>query len=260
MKRIVVVALLAFLGFYAAWPAWSGYRIRTAIETENVSLLEAKIEFPAVRTALKPLIAAELERTIAQALRDAGPLGGLIGGQLKGEVVGRMIDSAMNSLVTPANVIKIAHDGKNLREAVERVVKEQLGGLGGGLGGILGGRRSGGGNSEAQKDGQKPAGGLGGVLEKLGQRRPSGVDEPGRTPEAQAKPAPSAGPSGTEPGKRRFSLSNIKRFTINSPLSFSVGIARRPEATEPDVTAEMRFTGFDWKVVSLIPRLDVVTQ
>ncbi len=256
MKRIAVVVLLALIGFYAAWPAWSGYRIKTAIETENEPLLESKIEFPAVRGALKPLVTAELERTIAQALKDAGPLGGLIGGQLKGDMVGRMVDSVMNSIVTPANVIKIAHDGKNLKESVEKVVKEQLGGLGGGLGGVLGGGRSGG------SEGQKPAGGLGGlggVLEKFG-KRPTGGGEPGKAPEAETKPAPSSGQAGATPAKRSFGLSNIKRVSINSPVSFSVGVARKPEATEPDVTAEMRFTGFDWKVVSLIPRLEAATQ
>ena len=249
MKRIAVVVLLAIAGFYGAWPAWSGYRIKTAIETGNEAVLEAKIEFPAVRTALKPIITAELERTVAVALKDAGPLGGLISGQLKGERVGRLVDSAMNSLITPANVVKIAHDSKTLRESVERVVKEQLGGLGG-LGGILGGSRSGGSGpgptpNDASKDaGSKPA--------------PTGGQASGQLPGQPS--GQTSGQPGAEPGRRHFGLSNLKRISINGPLSFSVGIARKPEATEPDVTAEMRFTGYDWKVVSLTPRLDAATQ
>ena len=253
MKRIALVVLLALIGFYGLWPAWSGYRIRQAIENEDAATLEGKIEFPAVRAALKPTVTAEVERTIERALKDAGPLGGLISGQIKGDIVGRIIESSINSIVTPENVIKIAHDGKNLRESIERVMKEQVG-LGGVLGGGTGadGKPSGGG-----------LGGLGGILEKLGQRRkpadPAG-SEP-KAPEAAGNTGTGAGQaqSGT-PGKRRFGLANIKSFRLAGPLGFAVGVARNPAAAVPDVIAELRFTGFDWKVVSLIPRLEPVPQ
>ena len=247
MKRIALGILLALIGFYGVWPAWSGYRIRQAIENEDPALLAAKIEFPAVRAALKPVVAAEVERTIERALKDAGPLGGLISGQIKGDIAGRIIDSSINTIVTPENVIKIAHDGKSLREAIERVMKEQVG-----LGGILGGG-----------DG-KPGGGfggLGGILEKLGQRRqpaPAG-SEPQTAPDAGAKET-SPAQTGARPGKRRFTLANIKSFRPIGLLGFAIGVARNAAAAEPDITAELRFTGLDWKVVSLIPRLEPVSQ
>ena len=232
MKRsillISVVVLLAIAGFYGAWPAWSGYRIRAAIENQDVALLESKIEFPAVRAALKPTVTAEVNRQVELRLKDAGPLGALIGSQLKGESVGRLVDRAIESAVTPESVIRIAHEGKSMRDAIEGVLAGQMGGA------------------------------LGGVLGKLGQRRQQGGAQ---QPQSQEAPQPDAGGSAkSEDGKpkRRFGIANIKRFSINGPLSFSVGVARKADATEPDVTAEMRFTGFDWKVVSLIPRLEAV--
>ena len=249
MKRVAGLVVLALLAFYGAWPAWNGYRIRAAIENQDAALLESKIAFDEVRASLKPVVKAEVDRNVERALKDAGPLGGLIGNQLKGDLANRMVESAINSIVTPVNVIKIAHDGKNLREAIERVLAEQMGGI------------FGGGKTAGTGEG-KPAGGsggLGGILEKLGQRRPqaSSTDpQPSTNPSSktETRTDPADGPA--LPAKRRYGLANIKRVKINGPLSFSVGVARQADETEPDVTAEMRFTGFDWKVVSLIPRLD----
>ena len=158
MKRVAGLVVLALLAFYGAWPAWNGYRIRAAIENQDAALLESKIAFDEVRASLKPVVKAEVDRNVERALKDAGPLGGLIGNQLKGDLANRMVESAINSIVTPVNVIKIAHDGKNLREAIERVLAEQMGGI------------FGGGKTAGTGEG-KPAGGsggLGGILEKLG--------------------------------------------------------------------------------------------
>lgn len=227
MKRPILLislfALLAFAGFYGAWPAWSGYRIRAAIENQDVALLESKIEFPSVRAALKPTVTAEVNRQVELRLKDAGPLGALIGSQLKGETAGRLVDRAIESAVTAESVIRIAHEGKSMREAIENVLASQMGGA------------------------------LGGVLGKMTQRRQGSGNEPKESPQPDA-----SGNAKGEPGqaKRRFGLANVKRVSINGPLSFSVGVARKADAAEPDVTAEMRFTGFDWKVVSLIPRLE----
>ena len=257
MKRIVFVVALALVGFYGAWPAWTGLRIRSAIENQNAALLESKIDFPSVRTALKPAVTAEVERTIDRALKDAGPLGGLISGQIKGDIAGRIIESSINTIVTPENVIKIANDGRNLREAIERVMKEQVG-----LGGILGG---------GDGKGSGGFGGLGGILEKFGGRRPGGNpggnqagnpagNEAQKAPADESKSTPAQTPAASPPAKRRFGIANLKSIRPTSLLSFAVGVARDPAASEPDVISEMRFTGFDWRVVAITPRLDPATQ
>ena len=251
MKRIALVVLLAWLGFFVGWPAWSGYRIKTAIENEDAALLDSKIDFPAVRASLKPVVTAEVERTIARALKDAGALGGLISNKVRSDLAGRMVDNAIDSVVTPANIIQISHDRKSIREAIERVTAQHVSG---GIGGVLGR----GGSGEPAKPGGG-IGGLGGILEKFGKARHEG-DQP-KPAEAETKPAatPPKGQAGA-PGKRRFGITNLKRISITGPLSFSAGVVRDPVTTEPEVTAEMRFTGFDWKVVSMIPRLEAATQ
>ena len=58
--------------------------------------------------------------------------------------------------------------------------------------------------------------------------------------------------SGKEPG---FGLRNIKSFGFAGPLGLQMGVSRDPDATEPDVTAEMHFTGMDWRVTKLRPDL-----
>ena len=233
MKRIILLVVLALIGFYVAWPAWTGYRISKALETQDADLLEAKIDFPAVRVSLKPAVTEAVGRTIEATKRDAGPLGALIAGQLKGDITQRLVDGALNSVVTPPNVIRIAQEGGNFKQSIERAMGEQVGRavLGGGDGG-----------------GRQP-GGLGGLAERLGGKR-GGAE--GQAP-APAKPAEPQAKS--DAPKRKFGLANVKRFAVEGPLAFSVGVARDPASAEPDLTAHLRFTGFDWKVVGVVPRI-----
>ena len=239
MKRIIGLVSLIVLGlvaFYGAWPAWTGHQIRKAIETNDPALLESKVDFPAVRQSLRPVVAAEIERGVERAARDAGPLGALIASQIKGDVANRLVEGTINSTLTPPNVIRMIREGRDMRQSIEKVLLEQLGRqpgqeagasaggrLPGGLGDILGQRRSGGASPERQAESKGP--------------------QPGQTPPPAQAPAP-----------RKMTLSNIKRYAIDGPLAFTIGVARDPAATEPDLTAQLRFVGGDWKVVSLIPR------
>ncbi len=160
--------------------------------------------------------------------QDAGPLGAVIGGQLRDELKNRLIDQAVTSLITPPNVIRIAKQGGNFRQAIEKVMVEQMGkGGGGALGGL---------------------GGLG----RLGDAARRGQPPPaGDTPAPRAE---TSAPAGARQAATH-GLSNIKSFSLDGPLGFSIGVAKDPAATEPEITAKMAFTGGDWKVVGLIPRL-----
>lgn len=59
--------------------------------------------------------------------------------------------------------------------------------------------------------------------------------------------------AGTQP--RKLGLANIKGFRLTGPLALAIDVARKSDAAEHDVTAEMAFTDGDWKVVGLVPRL-----
>ena len=234
MKRLIGLAVaLLILGFYGAWPAWTGWRIRTAFETNDAALLESKVDFPSVRQSLKEPVTAEIQRQIERLARDAGPFGALLAGQIKGDVPARLAESTINTVVTPAGVLRMVREGRDMRQAIERVMIEQLG--------------RGGADAGGRRDG---AGGLGGLAERIGERRRAGADAP---PGDKAPSAAQAGPD-PEPKKRPLGLANVKSFAVDGPLGFAVGIARDPAAAEPDVTARLRFTGGDWKIVGVVPR------
>lgn len=227
MKKALLPLLLALLGFYLAWPAWTGYQIRNAFETQDALLLESKVDFPAVRASLKPIVTAETEASFERIKRDAGPLGGLIAGTIKGEVMGRLVETAINSAITPPNVIRTFHEGRSIKQSLERILVEQAGS--GGL--KVGGRR-------AQASGS-----------------PVGNNAPGAEADANQAPAGGSVPPATTTSDRRprLGIANIKSFSISSPLEFSVGVAKDVTATQPEVTATLRFTGTDWKVVAITP-------
>ena len=141
MKRFIVLLVLAILGFYGAWPAWSGYRIAQAFRNEDPELLASKVDFASVRASLKPVVATEVASRVERAKREAGALGSLIAGQLKEDLVARIVDGTLTSVVTPDSIIRIARQGGNLRDAVEKVVVDQVGRGGGGPGGERGSGR-----------------------------------------------------------------------------------------------------------------------
>lgn len=242
MRKLIVLIVLGLIGFYVAWPAWSGYKIAEAFRESDKGLLESKIDFPAVRQSLRPAIASEVATAVERAKRDAGPLGALIAGQLKDDVVARLAEGALTTVVTPDNLLRMARHGGNMREAFEKVMIEQIGKTAGGLPG--GGAGDGGG--VRLPGGIQLPGGLS-QLPGLGRRQQAG-NPPAETPKAEA---PATSDKGEKP---KFGLGNVKSFGFNGPLWFSVGVARDANAKDADVTAHLAFKDWDWKVVGVTPR------
>lgn len=216
MKRFVVLAVLLLLAFYGAWPAFSVYQIRQGLKTGDAAQLSGKIDFDAVRTSLRPSVEREAEQVFTAIIDKGGPLAAALGPQVREKIMPGLIDRALSTLVTPEVLIRVVRDGRNARETIARIVVEQgATSAGKGLGGLLGGDKN-----EAVDD-QKPA------------TTTSGGD-------TKARPV--------------YGLSNIKALGIEGPLGFKLGVAKDPAASEPDITAHMAFTGFDWKLVGLTPR------
>jgi hypothetical protein len=206
MRRWWVWALVLVLllgGFYVAWPAWSARQINQAIAARDSAALARKIDFPRVRERAKPIVAAEMERSVDAIRQKAGPIGGAIAGQIKASLGTRIVDAAVDGLLTPDNVIDMVRQGQDFRKAMRRV-SERTGGAGG-----------------------------------------------GGTPRGAADP-PAPGQAG-EP--RRLGLANVKGLRLTGLTSLAIDVARDAAAGEPDVTVEMAFTGGDWRVVGLLPRL-----
>ena len=176
----------------------------------------------------------------------SGAGGAVLAGDIKTQLLPKFIDGALVALVTPETIIRIYREGGAAKDAIGRIVAEQMG-KSGGTGAVLGGGG--------------PGGGLGGVagaaggLDKLGGlfggSRKSPVrdvtDEPARPADASAAAkAPAQPPT--------YGLANIKSFSFEGPFRMRAGVAKDPAATVADLTAEMSFTGADWKLTGLVPR------
>lgn len=247
MKRIISLLLLVGLAFYGAWPAYSGYQIRTALETKDAALLSAKVDFPSVRESMRPAVTAKVETTLSELAKKAGPGGAALVEKLKTQLSPKIVEAALNSLVKPETLIRIHADGRKIKDSMNRIVAEQAAG---GFGGPAG---AGTGGGTGQGDGSG-----GGLLDKIGKAVEGFGIDPGKATGGLLGKKDEAEPAG-EPKDgtpaRKYGLANIKSAGFNGPLGLSLGVAKDAAATEPDVTAEMSFTGTDWKLTGLVPRL-----
>lgn len=127
MRRMLAAGLLivlALAGFYLAWPAWTARQIRNAIESSDPASLERRIDFVSVRARAKPLIAAQMQRTLNDLSQKAGPFGAAIASQLKESLGGKIADAAVDRFLTPENVVRLVRQGKDLRRVWKEVAGE----------------------------------------------------------------------------------------------------------------------------------------
>jgi hypothetical protein len=242
--RLVMLALLACIGFYAIWPAFSGYQIYTALASQDAARLASKIDFDSVREGLRPAVTGEVERQFTQ------NAGGNLPPQIRQQLVPQLVETTLNTLVTPENVMRIYREGGDVRRSVTNILREKMA-AGGGLPGIPG-LPGLGGNDQSSTRGVGALGipgglgGLGQLAEKLG-----GLPGKSETPApAPAKPSatPDASPSS-------FGVGNIKTFGFAGPFGIELGVARNAQTADADLTARMEFRDSDWKLTRLVPRL-----
>ncbi|MEQ1712013.1 MAG: DUF2939 domain-containing protein [Hyphomicrobium sp.] len=237
MRRILFLALLAAVGFWVAWPAYSGYRINSALKGGDAVALAGKIDFDSVRASLRPVATVEAERRLDESLSRSGAGAAVLGGDIKKQLLPKIVDGVLAALVTPETIIRIYRDGGAAKDAIGRVVAEQMG-KPGGAGGALGG-----------------AGGAAGGLDKLGGLFGGGKKSPVRdVTDEPAKPADGSAAAKAPTQPPSYGLGNIKSFSFEGPFRMRAGVAKDPAATVADLTAEMSFTGADWKLTGLSPR------
>ncbi|HRK18085.1 MAG TPA: DUF2939 domain-containing protein [Hyphomicrobiaceae bacterium] len=256
MRKLLALIILGAIGFYVAWPAWSGYRIASALQAKDQATLASKIDFPSVRESLRPAVTKEVDARMKQQLAGTGGAGQLLGGDLGKQLMSRIVDQVLATLVTPENVIRIAGDGAGVASAVQKIVMEQVGKAGGGLGGVISGAGGSSGNNIGGVIGNVLGGAGSGGIPGLPGGLPGipglgGAGAPAQAPTPAAKPAATpAAPPATPPS---FGLGNIKGFGFDGPLGFSVSLARDANQAKSDVTAGMAFKDLDWKLVRLVP-------
>jgi hypothetical protein len=236
MRSIIGFMVLALLGFYVAWPAYTGYRIKTALDTDNSALLASKIDFDSVRLSLKPTVSAEVEKAMTAAIEQGGGDNQQLLLQIKTQLAPKIIDTALAAMVTPETILRVHREGGDFKTTLAKIISEKVGDGGAGAGGgidILG--------KIAKSAGIDPNAALGSLL--------------GKKPPAHAQSPVAPSTASTTVKRPAFSMANIKSFSFNGPLGFSVGVAKDPSTALSDVTADLAFTGGDWKVVGVRPRV-----
>ncbi len=89
----------AMLVLYVAGPLWAGWQLRQAIRGRDVAALESRVDWLELRRALKPRLTA--------ALRDNADQSGVVGGWIKRALSGTAASTAVDTLVTPANLSRL---------------------------------------------------------------------------------------------------------------------------------------------------------
>jgi hypothetical protein len=212
-KLLAAIIILLLLAFYVFWPSWSVYQIYSAVKTRDAETLARKIDFPAVRASLRNATVEKFSELYDRPQSQLPSSPALVA-RIKHEAASRIADASLERLVTADNLVRIASEGGQLKDSVERLLHDQTIGVGD----IAGGTDSGG----------SGVGKRGPVIRTI-------------APE-QDRPAPSYG------------FGNVKSFGILNPLRFEIGVAKYATAPQADVTAELSFTGTDWKLTAVKPR------
>lgn len=254
IRGLVLLIILGLLGFYVAWPAWSGYEIKAALDAEDTAKLAKKIDFARVRESLRPAVTAEVDKRVTAALAVSGQPADVLA-KAKAEAMPKLVEATLSTLVTPDSVVRIYRDRADARGAVARIAAEKMASpeglrvLGSVAGSVAGTLPSG--------SGQKlDIGSITGQLGKLAEQ--SGID-PGKVLGGLVgKPAVSAEPkangsSATASRSTSIGIDNVKSFTMNGMTGYSIGIAKDKAATKADLVADIAFTGADWQLVGLAP-------
>jgi hypothetical protein len=250
MKRLIALCLLSvllLLGFYVAWPGWTGYRIASALKSGDSATLDRKIVFADVRLSLRPATERKIAEVYDAYQAQAGSAGPIIG-QIKRDVVPKIVDLALETLVTPENLIRLARAKTALKDGAERILKERVARIG--LPGLQSTGPSQGSDGGEVRGGIKLKGPLAGLADKVpglggivrrhdepAQSRPGAIDE---SAEGADKPT--------------YGLANIKHVGVLGPLAFELGVSKDAAATEADVMVELRFVNGDWRVTAVRPR------
>ena len=239
MKRLIGLCVLGLALFYIAWPAYSGYAIRAALDAKDPGALRERIDFESVRTSMRPAITAKVESTLDAAATKAGPNGANIYAALKTQIMPKIVEAALSRVVTPEALIRVHAERGTIKDILDRQIGDQVakaGGLGG-LAGALSGETAGQGGS-TNPTGCDAGKLLGGLLGK----KETAVPAP--------KPAATAGEV-----KPSLSWRNIKGFGFEGPTGVYLSLAKDAASPEPDLTAHMTFQGGGWMLTGLEPRL-----
>ncbi len=102
MKRSVIKAglgVFALALLYLAWPLYAAWQLRQAVKSRDIAALEARVDWPVLRTNLKP--------KVLEAVRGNAEAATGLGGILKRAVGETIADKGIDWIVTPKNLSRI---------------------------------------------------------------------------------------------------------------------------------------------------------
>ena len=242
MKRLLLIILFALIAFYIAWPAVSAWQIYGAVQGKDPVALSAKVDFPSVRSSMQPAVQDKISQRIEQLKSGSDGTASLVAGLLPPSMVGKLTEIVLASIVTPENMIRLAHEDGSLPEKIERIINEQMGQLGASAGNASSENETSGLNAIAKGINQL---GGGNVVQTITPQKPG-------NPVTTVRPGVNNNGGGDLP---EMGLGNIKHFEFAGPMAFDVGLARDPAAGAADLTARMEFKDFDWKLTQVVPNL-----
>lgn len=239
MGRLLVAILFALIAFYIAWPAVSAWQIYGAVQDKNPAVLSTKVDFPSVRESMRPVVEQRISSKIEEMKQSQSGTTAIVAGLVQGGMLSQLTGIVLKSIVTPENMIRLAHEKGSLPEKIERIIREQMGGVGGRL-----------------AQGNNGEGGSGGLISRLNKSVGGNIIKsfkPGAEQAQSEAVKKVAVPEGQSPPA--VGIDNIKSFAFAGPLAFDIGFARDPSALKPDLTARMEFKEFDWQLTQVVPRL-----
>lgn len=259
MKRLLVLIIVVGLGFYAGWPAWSGYQIKSALDRGDTETLRQKIDFSNVRVSLKPAAEHYAEQMLQEKLQSPGsPVSTVLTNQAKASLLKTLVDQTLTRLVTPETLIRLSRQGGTLKDAVAKLIKQETSGSAGGLEalGNLGKVRIG--DEDGSGGRELDIGGLvGGIVSAARGGKPISIDASGDRVAANENryvQGDEATASVVQEKVEKIGIGNIKHVGFDGPLGIKLGIARDARSKKPDLIAGLRFQDMDWKLVSLEPQ------
>ena len=274
MRRLLLFVLFLAIAFYVAWPAFTGYRIHASLDAQDPRALERSIDFESVRGSMRQPVLDQLNTRIDSVIGGLGPIANVIKDKIPTQRIEQIVDGALESAVTPERVVEVYSEGGDFSDAIKTAVLAEIDKQGGmaALFGIKGDSSDAEFPGSGENSGRSSGGGGNGLTGQLGKlfgndnvRKVIGkvtgkvsFDSkdlaeklfPGFSPpKAQQRSTPTGGkPDG-------FGFSNVKSFGFAGPLAMQLGVARDTAAKGPDVTAEMAFHNYDWRVTKLTPNL-----
>ncbi len=243
MKRLLSLVVFAATLFYIAWPAYSGYAIKQALDASDAAGLSERVDFPAVRNSMRPAITTKVEETLDATAAKAGPSAAKIYAALKTKFMPKIVEAALDRAITPEALIRINAERGTIKQILDRMVAEQVtktGGPGlgnaglGGSGGLAGQAAPEGAAAQPKFDAGKVLGGWFGGKE---------------TGESAKLPAPSAAKAPP------MTWRNVKGYGLDGLTGVYVRLAKDPISSAADVTARMSFVDGGWILTGLEPRL-----